>query len=275
MEKYHYDLLKKISTTYKINYDELIKKIPFKQKRELPEYSIFLRDYKLKSLKELQDIAIQHNCSKSGKKDTIIKRIYDILNNQSDDDISIIDTSNQSIICEKKDICVGTDNITQNLKIEETNQLVHEEYKNKNNKCIDISDRDLVLLLQTHNLSISGSRNDLIDRLKQFYKNNETKNKGKNIDEYLLDLDDDEYISRHEVNDKLMNIIQDGIRISLIDNIWKQIDDDNIPLYYILIPTKNWIFKETDISYEFIGIANNDNTFIKCNIPEELLLLSS
>ncbi len=284
MEKFHYDLLKRVSTIYNINYDEMLVKIPFKNIQSsnsgLPEYSSFLQEYKLKSLKELQDIAIQYNFSKSGKKEQIIKRIYDFIKTKNITENENTITNNATIITpiiDKKDICVGTDNITETLKIptENYNEPTVDEDEAKVNKCIDISDRDLILLLQTHNLSISGSRNDLIDRLKEFYKKNQTTNKDKNIDEYLLDLDDDEYISRHEVNDKLMNIIQNGIRISLIDNIWKQIDNETISLYYILIPNKNWIFKGTDISYEFIGIANKDNTYTKCNIPDELLLISS
>jgi hypothetical protein len=277
MEKYHYDLLKKISDIYKINYNEIIKKIPFKQKRELPEYNIFLHEYKLKSLKELQDIAIQHNCSKSGKKENIIKRIYDYLskNDSNENTETSIDIDTNNTICEKKDICVGTDNINEVLKIVDLNDSIVQKNEDNNNKYIDISDRDLILLLQTHDLSISGSRTDLINRLKDFYKNSLIKNKGNNIDEYLLEIENDEYISRHEINDKLMDIIQNGTRISICNNIWDQNNIDNKSSYYILIPNKNWIFKETDLSYEFIGIANNDNTFVKCEIPDELLLISS
>jgi hypothetical protein len=285
MEKYHNDLLKKVSNIYNINYDELLVKIPYKHKRELPEYDIFLEEYRLKTLKELQEIAIENNCSKSGKKETIIKRVYDILLSKikEDNNNNINNINNVEVeLIEKKDICIGTDNINQDLKISNSNNL-DENIENtqdnnvKNSKCIDISDKDLILLLQTHSLSVSGSRNELIDRLKEFYKNNISKNK--NIDDYILELDDDEYVSRHELNENLMNIIQKGIKISLSNNLWKYIDYNNenniINNYYILIPNKNWIFKETDISYEFVGIAHTDSTYIKCDIPEELLLLSS
>ncbi len=251
----------------------------------MPEYSIFYEEYKLKSLKDLQQAAIDNNCSKSGKKDAIIKRIYDILlkknNNNDDDNISIIEHITNNTI-EKKDICVGTDNVNEDLKI--PNTLIDTSIdtspdivsKNKvTNKCVDISDKDLLLLLQTHNLSVTGTRNDLVNRLKDFYKNNEIKNKNKNIEDYILELEDDEYVSRHELNDNLMSIIEKGIKITLSENMWKLIDNGFNSNNYILIPNKNWIFKETDISYEFIGIANNDNTYNKCDIPEELLLISS
>ena len=284
MDKYHYEILKKVANIYNINYDDIIKKIPYKNsKNNLPEYSIFYEEYKLKSLKDLQQAAIDNNCSKSGKKDAIIKRIYDILlkKNNNDDNISIIEHITNNTI-EKKDICVGTDNVNEDLKI--PNTLIDTSIdtspdivsKNKvTNKCVDISDKDLLLLLQTHNLSVTGTRNDLVNRLKDFYKNNEIKNKNKNIEDYILELEDDEYVSRHELNDNLMSIIEKGIKITLSENMWKLIDNGFNSNNYILIPNKNWIFKETDISYEFIGIANNDNTYNKCDIPEELLVISS
>jgi len=115
----------------------------------------------------------------------------------------------------------------------------------------------------------------LIDRLKDFYKKNEGK-KNNNIEDYILELDNDEYVSRHEINENLMTIIQNGIKISITSNLWKTVQDIDISNNnYILIPDKNWIFKETEISYEFIGIANKDNTYNKCDIPQELLLISS
>jgi hypothetical protein len=281
MDKYHYEILKKVANIYNINYDDIIKKIPYKNsKNNLPEYSIFYEEYKLKSLKDLQQVAIDNNCSKSGKKDVIIKRIYDILfkkNNNDDDNISIIEHIINNTI-EKKDICVGTDNVNQDLKIPHTPIETPPDIVSNNkvtNKCVDISDKDLLLLLQTHNLSITGTRNDLVNRLKDFYKNNEIKNKNKNIEDYILELENDEYVSRHELNDNLMSIIEKGIKITLCENMWKLIDNGLNYNNYILIPNKNWIFKETDISYEFIGIANNDNTYNKCDIPEELLMISS
>jgi len=48
MDKYHYELLKKISQIYNINYDDMIIKIPYNKKNELIPYSQFLEEYKLK-----------------------------------------------------------------------------------------------------------------------------------------------------------------------------------------------------------------------------------
>jgi hypothetical protein len=277
MDKYHYELLKIVSNMYNINYDEMCKKIPFKQKYEPPDFNSFLSEYKQKSLKELQEIALEYGCSKSGKKDAIIKRIYDILlSKKLDNEYTIIEHINIHEIPQKKDECVGTDNIVDTSSIVQNRDdiIIEQKY---NNKCIDLSDKDLILLLQTHNLSIMGSRNELIERLKDFYKKNvdsKNKNKNKNIDEYLLGLDDDDYVSRHEMSDKMMHIMQNAIKISITDNQWKYIIQLEDTTDYVLVPNKNWIFKETDIAYEFIGIANNDNTFNRCDIPDELALIS-
>ena len=262
---------------YNMNYDEMSKKIPFKQKCEPPDFNSFLNEYKQKSLKELQEIALEYGCSKSGKKDAIIKRIYDILlTKKYDNEYTIIEHINIYEIPQKKDECVGTDNIVDTSSIIHNTEDIMEQ-KN-NNKCIDLNDKDLILLLQTHNLSIMGSRNELIERLKDFYKknaDNKNKNKNKNIDEYLLGLDDDDYVSRHEMSDRMMNIMQNAIKISITDNQWKYIIQLEDNTDYLLVPNKNWIFKETDIAYEFIGIANKDNTFNRCDIPDELVLISS
>jgi hypothetical protein len=288
MEKYHFELLKRISNIYNLDYNDLVNKVPY---NNILSYQEFLKSYMTKSLKELHKIAIDNGCSKSGKKENIIERIYNVINKKhsnntninsipisnTTDNINVTsnitdnnntnNNTNNNII-NKVDICIGTDDNKSNDNIEEEKLEI-----NAIEKCINVSDRDIILLLQTHNLSIDGTRVDLINRLKEFYNKAHIKNnKVDEINDYILGIDDNEYVSRHEMNTNLLNIISTGIPIKLLkDNKWNKIDNNFEQTNYIIVPNKNWIFKETEFSYEFIGIAQMDNTYVESELPKELL----
>jgi hypothetical protein len=286
MEQYYKDLLKRVSKTFSIPYDDLMKKVPFdtNKKSKFPSYDDYLIENSSKSLKELQMMAMEYGCSKSGKKEQIIKRLYEIISIQHKNNINevIEDNTNEeteevNIKIPKSalyiDVCVGTDDIVEEKQPESPKS------NNKTfNKWFDITDKDLLLLLQTHHLSLDGTRNDLIERLKNFYKEAKDKNQDSDaIREHILDaIQDDDYVSRVEVNGQFINIISTGIYIGLTDdNRWyKKDNNDMLEVRHILIPNKRWIFKETDISYEFIGVANDDHTFILCDIPDELMMIT-
>ncbi len=279
MEQYYKELLKRVSKVYSISYDELIKKVPFEtnKKPKLPTYNDYLLENSTKPLKELQAMALEYGCSKSGKKEQIIKRIYDVLliqnNNIEEESISPEITVVEHVIDKKIgiDVCVGTDDTEKHPDSPKSNNKTF-------NKWFDITDKDLLLLLQTHKLSLDGTRNDLIERLKNFYKEAKEKNNDSDaIREHILDaIQDEDYVSRIEVNGQFINIISTGVYIELTDdNKWYQKENNDMQeVRHILIPNKRWIFKETDISYEFIGIANKDNTYILCDIPDELMMIT-
>lgn len=255
-ENYHNELLRKVSTIYNIDYNELCIKIPYKL-IEIRTLDDFTKEYLVKSLKELQELAIKYNVSKSGKKEKIIERLYPFLSKNEVSNINEqneykTDKMNNEIIPNiiKKDVCIGTD------EVEEKEE--------------GISERDLLLLLKTHGLSLDGTRRDLIDRLKNFYRETNTKDI---IKEHIF-CPDDEYVSRVEINEKFMTIVAGGISIEMNNGKWKKTNNIIGEARYLLIPNKNWIFKETEMSYEFIGIANIDHTYELCDIPEELIEMS-
>jgi hypothetical protein len=262
-EIYHNEILKHISTLYNIDYEDMKIKVPYKTKVKI-EYYDFLGEYSLKSLKELQELAIKYNVSKSGKKEKIIERIYpflsmrEVIQEYKDENnlgscISKKEDYNEKK--EKVDVCVGTDN--------SLNEIIS---KTNNNS---ITEKDLLLLLKTHGLSLDGSKDDLIERLKNFYRETNTKDI---IKEHILEnIKDDEYVSRVEINDQFMNIISTGISIDIKDKKWERRNNILGETEYILIPIKNWIFRETEASYEFIGIANMDHSYELCDLPNELM----
>ena len=256
-ENYHNELLKKVANMYNMNYEELLLKVPYKIFEKI-SFNDFLKEYMIKSLKELQELAIKYNVSKSGKKEKIIERIYPFLSMREVSPLTInIMPDDEKKEIERKDIGIGTESIEDKIEIEVT-------------KSPDgINDKDLLLLLRTHNLSIDGSRNDLIERLKNFYRETNTK---EIIKEHIMEnIREDEYVSRIEINEKFMNLISTGISIDIENGKW--IKKNNIigETEYVLIPIKNWIFRETEMSYEFIGIANMDHTYNLCDIPNELM----
>jgi hypothetical protein len=96
-EIYHNEILKCVSAIYNIDYEDIKKKIPYKMKVKI-EYNEFLKEYTLKSLKELQELAIKYNVSKSGKKEKIIERIYPFLSTRE-----VIQEYKESEIDKQKD----------------------------------------------------------------------------------------------------------------------------------------------------------------------------
>ena len=151
-------------------------------------------------------------------------------------------------------------------------------------KWSEIHDRDILLLLQTHQLPIQGTRRDWIQRLMEYY-NRPSSTPKKEVVEMIND--DESMVSRIDVKPSFLKCISKAVplsfqqekdertgnvrlrRVSLQSSTIQSSKQDRM-VRYVWIQDKNWVFREDESSYEFIG-SIQDGYLMYMDIPYELL----
>lgn len=285
-----------------------------------PSLDRFKFDYLKKTLKELKEIASKHHVSGTGTKEKVIERIYAVVypeekpvstpvsnaNGSASEDKErtnesliqkCIDEKERTILPEKCEIGIDTSDLDlgthyiQQLPLKTISPRVNKMELDENaaifSKWSEIHDRDIILLLQTHQLPIQGVRRDWIQRLMDYYSKTPTPVNPKREVAIELINDEESLVSRIDVKPSFLKCISKAVPISF----QQEKDERNgsvrlkrIPLQlstiqhtkpdrmtrYVWVQEKNWVFREDESAYEFIG-SIQDNYLMYMDIPYELL----
>lgn len=289
----------------------------------IPTLDRFKYDHLKKTLKELKELAEVNKVGTSGTKERIVERIYAAIYPSgstrpvSKEKSSVTISSsvektngNETMIkrcidekdngtSEKRDIAVDTSDLDLGLNYIHKLQLktlspkkaiVNEERESSGNnifsKWNEIHDRDIILLLQTHQLPLQGTRRDWIQRLMDYYSSPIQTNTQKKITDDAIK-EDESLVSRIEVKPTFMKCISKAnpisfhnekdertgnIRLKLINFQVSSIQSSKPDklVRYLWLRDKNWVFREDDSSYEFIGIIQ-EGYLLYTDIPYELM----
>ena len=215
-------------------------------------------------VKELKDILTHLKKSTKGKKEELLKQVFnetDFCKKNENEEKDDIVEEKDDIVEEKDDIVEEKDDI-----VEEKENIVEEKEDTVEETKTNLSNQENIV------------ENSVIDKLDKKTVQDKDKVTEPETEKIMNDSDEIEINSIDNQKKLTLEFIEDNLEKIFVkkeNNKYKIVEENEQDknLNCLNFKEKNWIFQEEEDSFGFLGILNED-TIEECDPPEELLQIA-